>query len=181
MRAQRYRRGQRGRLRASSALLLGVALALPASAPAAVEPKPFGHSCKVEAGVRFCPTVELSERVPSFDGVPLDVDVTLPEQGVGPFPAIVMIQGWGGSKPQFEATSTGGESSVEPNYDNVFYAQHGFAVLNYSARGWKRSCGSGESRAATPACADGFVRLADQRYEARDAQYLLGLLGHAGG
>ena len=33
-----------------------------------------------------------------------------------------------------------------------------------------------ESREETPACEEGWIRLADKRYEARDTQYLLGLL-----
>src|SRR5207302_5422910 len=44
----------------------------------------------------------------------------------------------------------------------------------YSARGFGNSCGSPSSRTAD--CAKGWVHLADQRYEARDTQYLLGLL-----
>ena len=34
----------------------------------------------------FCPTARDAQRVPSFDGVPLDVDLTLPALGDGPFP-----------------------------------------------------------------------------------------------
>jgi hypothetical protein len=69
----------------------------------------------------------------------------------------------------------GGGGNETFDYNNVYYAQHGYAVLNYSARGWGNSCGSLQSRAA-PGCAEGWIRLADQRYEARDTQYLLGLL-----
>ena len=69
----------------------------PASASAA-EPAPFGHACTAQNGVRFCPTETLAQRVPSFDGVPLDVDVTLPATGTGPFPTIVMLHGWGGEQ-----------------------------------------------------------------------------------
>src|SRR5437764_9335118 len=91
-------------------LVAGCAL-LASPSLAAAEPTPFGHACKVENGVRFCPTVSLSERVPTFDGVPLDADMTLPETGEGPFPAIVMIHGWGGSKTDFEATSREGNGN----------------------------------------------------------------------
>ena len=144
------------------------------------EPAPFGHACKAQDGVRFCPTEGLSQRVPSFDGVPLDVDVTLPAAGSGPFPVLVMLHGWGGSKTSFEATSAEGNGNETFDYNNVYYAEHGFAVVNYSARGWANSCGSEESRKETPACEEGFIRLADQRYEARDAEYLLGLLADEG-
>jgi cephalosporin-C deacetylase-like acetyl esterase len=150
-----------------------VLLAVPALATA--EPAPFGHVCKAQNGVRFCPTETLPQRVPTFDGVPLDADVTLPPEGEGPFPTIVMIHGWGGNKTSFESSSPAGDGNQTFDYNNVYYAQHGYAVLNYSARGWGNSCGSPSSR-EDPGCKEGWLRLADQRYEARDTQYLLGLL-----
>jgi predicted acyl esterase len=162
---------------------LATLLGAPALA-AAAEPAPFGHKCKAENGVRFCPTETLAQRVPTFDKVPLDADVTLPPSGTGPFPTIVMIHGWGGDKSAFEAISPSGEVAAKPgvpgnetfDWNNIYYAQHGYAVLNYTARGWGRSCGLKSSREGTPGCAKGWIRLADQRYEARDTQYLLGLL-----
>jgi predicted acyl esterase len=162
--------------------LLGVALAallaLPASALAA--PAPLGHACTAQNGVRFCPG-GVSSRVPSFDGVPLDADVTLPATGNGPYPTIVMLHGWGGSKADFEASSPDGNGNTTYHYNNVFFAQHGYAVLNYTARGWGNSCGSPSSRLADPTgCAAGWIHLADQRYEAHDTQHLLGLLTDAG-
>src|SRR6476469_5007999 len=141
-------------------------LALPGVAAAEVEPKPLGHSCTAQNGVRFCPTSSLEQRVATFDGVPLDVDVTLPATGTGPFPTIVMLHGWGGSKTDFESSSPTGDGNETFDYNNVYYAQHGYAVVNYTARGWGRSCGSEESRSETPGCEKGWLHLADQRYEA---------------
>jgi predicted acyl esterase len=155
-------------------VVVAAALALPGSAMAG-EPAPFGHACKAQDGVRFCQTETLEQRVPSFDGVPLDADVTLPPSGAGPFPTIVMLHGWGGSKTDFESSSPAGDGNETFDYNNVYYAQHGYAVLNYSARGWGNSCGTPSSR-EDPGCAEGWIRLADQRYEVRDTQYLLGLL-----
>jgi fermentation-respiration switch protein FrsA (DUF1100 family) len=149
-------------------------LALPATAEAA-PPNPFGHPCTAQNGVLFCPTATDGDRVASFDGVPLDVDVTLPPTGDGPFPTIVMMHGWGGSKRDFQSTTPDGDGNVGYHYNNVYYAQQGYAVITYSARGFGRSCGAADSRTA-PACDRGWVHLADQRYEARDTQYLLGLL-----
>jgi fermentation-respiration switch protein FrsA (DUF1100 family) len=157
-------------------MLVGVAVPLAApSLSSATEPAPFGHGCKAQNGVRFCPTETLEQRVPSFDGVPLDADVTLPPTGTGPFPTIVMLHGWGGSKTDFESSSPAGDGNETFDYNNVYYAQHGYAVLNYSARGWGNSCGNPASREAE-GCKEGWIRLADQRYEVRDTQYLLGLL-----
>jgi hypothetical protein len=47
-------------------------------------------------------------------------------------------------------------------------------VVNYSSRGFGRSCGVPDSR--TAGCERGWTHLFDQRYEARDTQHLLGLL-----
>ncbi len=162
------------------ALLACALLAAPAGAKKPKgEPVPFGHACSAQDGVRFCPTGTLEERVPSFDGTPLDVDVTLPASGRGPFPVIVMLHGWSGSKTSFESSTPAGDGNETYDYNNVYFAQHGYAVVNYSARGWGRSCGTVESR-TEPGCKEGWIRLADQRYEARDTQYLLGLLADEG-
>lgn len=158
-----------------------------ASSVAASATAPFGHACIPENGIRFCPTAELAQRVPSFDGVPLDVDVTLPEKGRAPFPVIVMLHGFGGSKTDFETTSPGGPAPDEAGngstiyrYNNVFYARRGYAVVNYTARGFGNSCGGGTGGDHAGSCGAGYIRLADSRYEARDTQYLLGVLADEG-
>jgi fermentation-respiration switch protein FrsA (DUF1100 family) len=163
-------------LQLSGALFAATAvLATGGVASALGEPAPFGHACSAQNGVRFCPTQSLPQRVHSFDGVPLDVDVTLPPTGEGPFPTIVMLHGWGGNKTSFESTSAAGDGNSTFDYNNIYYAEHGYAVVNYSARGWGNSCGAPSSR-EDPGCKEGWIRLADQRYEARDTQTLLGLL-----
>ena len=128
------------------ALSCGAGTSVASAAKAGGEPTPLGHACKAQDGVRFCPTETLAQRVPSFDGVPLDVDVTLPATGSGPFPAIVMLHGWGGSKTEFESSTPAGNGNETYDYNNVYYAEHGYAVINYTARGWGNSCGSAESR-----------------------------------
>jgi pimeloyl-ACP methyl ester carboxylesterase len=156
------------------ALVLALALLAPAAAQAA-PPKPFGHACTPQDGVLFCPTSTDAQRVPSWDGVPLDVDVTLPPTGSGPFPTIVMLHGWGGNKTNFESATPAGDSSTGWHYNSNFFAKRGYAVITPSSRGFGRSCGAMDSR-TSPGCDRGWVRLADHRYEGRDVQYLLGLL-----
>jgi predicted dienelactone hydrolase len=78
-------------------------LALPAVAAGAKPLRPLGHACQAQNGVRFCGTKSDAQRVPSFDGVPLDADVTLPASGRGPFPTLVLMHGYGGSKASFES------------------------------------------------------------------------------
>ena len=154
--------------RSSSVLLAALATTcVLASAASATPPLPFGHPCEAKDGALFCPTADDAHRVAAFDGVPLDVDVWLPATGDGPFPTIAMIHGWGGNKTNFGNNADG--------YSAQYYARKGYAILLSTARGFGRSCGTGDSR-TTPACDKGWIHLGDSRYEARDQQQLLGLL-----
>ena len=169
------------RLLASAGLLIA-GLVLTSSASAA--PAPFGHPCTTQSdGTRFCPTTDggpgqTVNGVPTFDGVPLDVDVTLPsaQHGGGPYPTIVMLHGYGNDKTSFESSDPNGDGSVTYHYNNDYFARQGYAVVNYTARGFGHSCGGGPSGFHSGPCGQGYIRLADTRYEARDTQYLLGLL-----
>ncbi len=163
-------------------------LAVPAqsqTAQAAPSQDPFGHTCAATDGVRFC----TGDKVASWDGTPLDVDVTLPPTGKGPWPTIVLLHGLGGDKTALQP-NTPQQTSLAPrilplteHYSNLYYASRGYAVVAPTARGFGESCGGDGTPAAwlqTGECADGFIRLADQRYEARDTQHLLGLLADEG-
>ena len=152
--------------------LAALAIAAPAQAQAPLAP--FGHACAPKAGVRFCPTVDLSQRIASWDGTPLDVDVTLPPGGSGPFPAIVLEHGYPGTKATFQATASKGDGRSTYHYNDNFYARQGYAVVTLSARGFGRSCGTPASR--TAGCERGWTHIADHRFENRDVQHLLGLL-----
>jgi dienelactone hydrolase len=172
--------------------LVGViaAFASQAAQAAAADPHPLGLTCSADHGVRFCPGNGTTQRVPSWDGTPLDADVTLPATGNGPFPTIVILQGLGGQKRQLEPYApqpgAGRAPKILPDshdFNNVWFAQHRYAVLAYSSRGFGNSCSAGGAPASllqTGACAKGFIRLADTRYEGRDSEYLLGLLADEG-
>ncbi|MEA2480473.1 MAG: type transport system ATP-binding protein [Thermoleophilaceae bacterium] len=159
-------RGRRG----AAAILTACALALAGAAGAqAAPPLPFGHACAPKAGVLFCPSATLDQRIPSFDGTPMDVDVTLPATGDGPFPLVVVMHGYGGDKTS--AQSSGPSTGL----DDVGLAGRGYAVVTLSARGFGMSCGKAASR--TPDCDKaGWIHLADQRFEGRDTQELIGKL-----
>jgi fermentation-respiration switch protein FrsA (DUF1100 family) len=130
-------------------------------------PSALGIPCSPgPGGIQEC-TGSVDTRVPSWDGVPLDVDLTFPPATQdGPHPLIVFLHGWGGSKD-------GAADDAEA------LAQRGYAVMAYSARGFGDSCGSEDSRDA-PGCARGWIHLGDARFEARDTQHLAGLLRDAG-
>jgi hypothetical protein len=160
---------------ASLAAAIAALAAFPGGAAASPD-APFGHACTPQNGVRFCPTASDDQRVPSFDGLPMDVDVTLPAGGTAPYPTILMLHGFPGTKEAFETSTPEGTSPHTYHWNNVWYAQQGYAVVNVSSRGFGRSCGVSDSR-TSPACDRGwFHPVADQRFELHDFQHLLGLL-----
>jgi dienelactone hydrolase len=113
-------------------------------------------------------------RFRSFDGVPLAVWVTIPPApasgGDRRHPVVVQSHGWGAPPTGPDDAQYGGPTARE-------WAQGGYAVVQFTARGWGNSCGTADSRAADPAaCAKGYIRLDDFRYEARDVQHAIGLL-----
>jgi hypothetical protein len=157
-------------------LLLAALLALVAGtgADAATVTSVFAGRvpCVARDGVQFCEGA-IGSRVESWDGVPLDVNVTLPPADqIGPFPLIVDLHGWGLSKAATPQSAR---------------ARAGYVVVSYTARGFGQSCGSAASRVTDPTLRDpdvcakrGWIRLADARYEAHDTQYLAGLLTDQG-
>ncbi|MEJ7789156.1 MAG: CocE/NonD family hydrolase [Thermoleophilaceae bacterium] len=142
-----------------------VALVAPAGSSAAIDTVFGTIACAPQEGVRFCQGTNPT-RVKTFDGVPLDVNVTLPATGDGGFPLVVTLHGYGGSKSGLDAASKR-------------YAAKGIAVLSYTARGFNGSCGTLPNR-NDPGCLTGWLRLADSRFEARDTQHLAGLLADQG-
>ncbi len=113
-------------------------------------------------------------RLKSFDGSPLEVWVMLPPVPAtgtdGSYPLVVQSHGWDGP-----STGPNDTQFYGPTADS--WAKNGYAVLQPVARGWGDSCGTEQSRLANPtACANGYIRLDDERYEAHDVQYATGWL-----
>ena len=113
-------------------------------------------------------------RLKSFDGMPLDVWVTLPPvpaTGVtGDYPLVVQNHGWSNPPSGPDDTQYDGPTAAQ-------WAQKGYLVMQFAARGWGDSCGTDASRQVNPAaCVNGYLRLDDDRYEVRDVQYAVGLL-----
>jgi predicted acyl esterase len=147
--------------------LAGAALAA-AAAPASALAGPLGlDDCEQTQEVHQC-----SGLVETWDGIPLDTTVTLPQEGAGDLPLVVGVHGFGNSKYEYL------DPESEAYTGNAFgWAKRGYAVLTYTARGLWGSCGTPESRLANAVeCADGYIHLADVRYEVRDTQELVGRL-----
>jgi predicted acyl esterase len=128
-------------------------------------------SCAAQAAngnVRLC-----EGKATTWDGTTkIDVDVVLPPQPSsgedGPYPLIGLFHGWGGHKIGLE------DARVQR------WAEAGYAVFSMSDRGWGNSCGATDSERLSAACAQGYNHLMDDRYEVRDAQYLISVLADEG-
>jgi hypothetical protein len=126
----------------------------------------------------------------TFDGTKIDVNVFLPpETGgtEGPYPTIGDFHGWGGAKLGLnEVPPASGEPPVggflegkDPRIQG--WAEHGYAVFSMSDRGWGLSCGAFDPQKEVEAvCKNGYNHLMDDRYEVRDAQYLMSILADEG-
>ncbi|HEY8030683.1 MAG TPA: CocE/NonD family hydrolase [Gaiellaceae bacterium] len=122
--------------------------------------------------------VKCSGKIPSFDGLGLDTDLSIPVGATRAAPTLVMLHGWSQDKTFWEAATTAGDGAGSWHWNNVWFASKGWVVINYTARGFQQSCGLTDQDAnCTP---NGYTHLADRRFETRDSQILLGKLVDAG-
>src|SRR5256714_13822252 len=145
-------------------------------APAQAQPSlPAGVTCSQASSNS---PIVCSGKIPSWDGVPLDADLTLPPGPVAPRPLLVMLHGYANDKTEWESASASSSNPDKDHSNTASFASRGYAVLTYTARGFHGSCGQGPL--TDPRCARGWMHLADRRFEVRDTQYLAGLLADAG-
>lgn len=109
--------------------------------------------------------------MPSWDGIPIDVNLALPPAPAGggpdgPYPQIMAFHGWGGSELGLGALRR--------------WTDQGYAAFSMSARGFGRSCGALDQRLIGVCAERGWTHLMDTRFEVRDAQHLAGLLADEG-
>lgn len=151
--------------------------------------EPTDHVSKDDPPVRY---TRWRGTVPGFDGMPFSVDVTVPCGSTGPLPTVVMAHGYTDDKTVWQETGRSdrvvSEDRPESNsrWNNIWFASRGYAVLNYTARGFRDSCGPdtpGATRTTTaPQCLpyEYWIHLDDKRWEVRDAQWLTGGLAQSG-
>lgn len=193
-------------VRAAVSILLGVGVltAVSTGSPAAgakpddpaSAPAPLGLPCAAyPGGDRIC-----SGEVKSFDGSPLDVDVTLPRTGGKRHPLIVMFHGFGNNKHEWESTTDAGDGADKYHWNNHWFAKHGYYVLTYTARGFTDQGTDRPDQPETPAGTDptcrpptagtgssagsncepsGTIRVKNKEVEIRDSQYLAAMTAKA--
>jgi fermentation-respiration switch protein FrsA (DUF1100 family) len=167
-----------------AAVAVVVALAVAPSAQAAPITSVYGGtiSCTTQASngnIRAC-----SGFTTTFDGTKIDVNVFLPPESggtEGPYPLIGDFHGWGGAKQGLKEEKLGGQVPIEQKDAKIqHWAEVGYAVFSMSDRGWGLSCGKFDPQVGTAICAKGYNHLMDDRYEVRDAQYLISELAEEG-
>lgn len=150
---------------------------------------PEVHTSRDATPVRY---VRWRGTVPGFDGMPFSVDVTVPCGTDGPLPTVVMAHGFTDDKTVWEETGKSdtvesvGRPATNSRWNNIWFAARGYAVVNYTARGWRDSCGpetpGATARTPAPQCLpyEYWIHLDDMRWEVRDAQWLAGGLVQSG-
>src|SRR3954453_21135347 len=151
----------------SGVVAVTATLAMASTASAA----PFAGACPEYGGVRIC-----SASVPSFDGAALDVDLTLPTGG-GKHPLIVMLHGFGNNKHEWESLPDAGDGADKAQWNNRWFARHGYYVINYTARGFRDDGPYADYQPATPSftsvsAPDGTLHVKSREWEIRDTQWL---------
>jgi hypothetical protein len=163
--------------------LLALVLAAGAQAksrptPLAVAAKKLGLTCAKTTSADKVSYLRCTGEIPTFDGIGLDTDLSIPLTAKRARPTIVMLHGWSQDKTTWEATSKAGNGAGTWHWNNVWFVSRGWVVVNYTARGFQESCGTSDQDSnCTP---DGYTHLADRRFEGRDTQTLLGKLVDAG-
>jgi dienelactone hydrolase len=125
--------------------------------------------------------------VPSFDGALLDVDVTMPQQNTGSqHPLIVMLHGFGNNKHEWESTTAQGDNADKWHWNNRWFAEHGYYVLTYTARGFRDDRTTAAYEPPTPAGAPfgsddpldsrDRIYVKSRDYEIHDTQWLAALV-----
>jgi fermentation-respiration switch protein FrsA (DUF1100 family) len=177
-----------------AALAVVVALVAAPSAQAAI-PSVFGGTieCKVQpsfGNVRLCggfaenPADSANSFTLTWDHeTKIDINVILPPAGGSEtnYPLIGDFHGWGGSKQGLSTVSPGAPLTFEQKDARIqHWAEEGYAVFSMSDRGWGLSCGKFDPGKAAANCKKGYNHLMDDRYEVRDAQYLMSVLAAEG-
>ena len=162
-------------------LLVATLLALiaPTGARAAEFP---ARDCPRYGDLRIC-----TAQVPSFDGTPLDADLTLPvgkPPSGGGHPLIVLLHGFANDKREWQSTNDTADGGDKRQWNSHWFAERGYYVLTYTARGFRTDEASEPWQPATPAGSSaslpsGTIQLKSRDAEIRDTQWLSALAAKA--
>lgn len=128
-------------------------------------------------------------RLESFDGTPLDVDITRDaERGsAAPNKLIAMLHGFGGDKREYESKTDEGDGVEDFHYNSHWFAKRGYYVITYTARGFHTTKTPNEPQQPnTPPAvfesdhkdpnSNNKIRLKSREFEIRDTQLIMQLV-----
>ena len=155
-----------------------IALLLPRGGTAAASARSrLLPACAPYGDVQIC-----SGQVPSFDGTPLDVDLSLPATPGAHHPLIIFLHGFGNNKHEWESTTDAADGGDKWHWNSHWFAQHGFYVLTYTARGvrtapptqaYQPATPNGSSQLTSPSAT---IHLKSREFEVRDTQWLAAVI-----
>jgi pimeloyl-ACP methyl ester carboxylesterase len=157
-------------------LLTALVITLAATSVRA-DDSPLGMSCTTVTSLDQVTYSQCTGKIPSFDGVGLDVDLSLPTGAAANLPTVLMLHGWGSSKTDWEAATKEYDGRSGYHWNNVWFVSKGYAVVMPTARGFMGSCGLTDG---DPACVNGWTHAADRDFENRDSEVILSALIDAG-
>lgn len=133
-------------------------------------------------------------RLHSFDGTPLDVDITRGDSGEGDsggrHKLIAMLHGFGGDKREYESKTDRGDGVEDQHFNSHWFAERGYYVINTTARGFHTTESPDEEHEPnTPAvvkesdhrvpATNNKIRLKSRESEIRDTQLIMQLTATA--
>jgi hypothetical protein len=161
--------------------LFSIAPSIPAGAASSTT---LFSSCGVFGGAQIC-----SGEVPSFDGTLLDVDLTSPTTSGDRHPLMVMLHGFGNNKHEWESVNDEADNADKWHWNSHWFAEHGYYVLTYTARGFNdpgkdhayQPDTPGGSSALPPSA--GFpdkatIHIKSKEFEIKDTQYLAAVIAN---
>lgn len=110
--------------------------------------------------------------MPSFDGAPLDVDLTLPREGAAKKGLVVMLHGFGNDEHYWESNTDEGDSGDLHRWNTHWFAR------SHAPGDRPQTRVSPNGSASAP---DGSVKLKSRDWEIRDTQWLAALVAKAYG
>src|SRR5947207_9275419 len=116
----------------------------------------LGLSCSPVTSSDGISYTKCSGELPSFDGIGLETDRSLPAGATARLPTMLMLHGWSENKSKWEADSRD-PSGDTYHWNNVWFVSNGWVAVNYTARGFMDSCGQLDRDLN---CATGWTHLA---------------------
>jgi hypothetical protein len=120
-------------------VLAAVAALLASAAPQAAAAAPPDLNDLLDCATYPSGDEICSGEVPSFDGAPMDVDLTLPRGDATKRGLMVMLHGFGNDKHYWESNTDEGDGGDTWRWNTHWFARNGYYVLTYTARGFRTS------------------------------------------